>query len=540
MQAIRTGALRVCKKLLILALAVGPLAAMSASQDGSVVVFAENNKIVRWRLGRRADLVGDRDRQAPVITGALALLRFTTNPYLLRAPQVSPDGRTVRYLAEAHCWNRCSINFPQVYAGAEWTEGEPPVDLAGAPNASPDGRFLRLTVSFSSPGLVTAASVQDRLTGTIVTSSGGSKPSVPVSGRLVANDGTFVGHHHQIVRADRSEILLAETVSHLALTADGQAVVYAEGTRVRRRSLRSNADVLVYQSPEPVDGLDISDDASVVLIKTSSGQAILLLAGSSRVVASSDVKAVAVAGNGTVAFVQERQGPLHRLVLTGNGGVRDEPFHWYPVVRTDWRGVAGSQVRLAAAGLYPGVAVKAYLNGVEAPVVDPNPTDLRLQIPWEFATRPAGTQLNLVIEQGGEVTSRSLLTLTEPQPEFVGFAEGAPLVYQDDQITLSQSARPGEVVHATVLGLGVADAPLATGQVSPADPLARTPAVTCVAMRPGGRPEEPLDLHYAGLIPNEVGLYRISLRIPFVNRGSSGLTLRCRVGEGAYSTLDIR
>ena len=81
-------------------------------------------------------------------------------------------------------------------------------------------------------------------------------------------------------------------------------------------------------------------------------------------------------------------------------------------------------------------------------------------------------------------------------------------------VTPKNRARPGEIIHLYMTGLGSVEPAVETGAPAPADPPARvrTP-LTCSFRGLEGPPREAQVL-FAGLAPGYAGYYQVTLRIP--------------------------
>jgi uncharacterized protein (TIGR03437 family) len=138
---------------------------------------------------------------------------------------------------------------------------------------------------------------------------------------------------------------------------------------------------------------------------------------------------------------------------------------------------------------------------------------INVQVPWELQG------LNTAIMKVSIGDSSSALydvPLNDYSPAFFEYAEpasGRQLVAGLDEsnrlIGTGNAARRGSVAQLYVNGLGPVDNPPASGEPSPASPLARTRVTPSVTI--GGRPAQ---VSFSGLAPYFVGLYQVNVTIP--------------------------
>jgi len=74
-------------------------------------------------------------------------------------------------------------------------------------------------------------------------------------------------------------------------------------------------------------------------------------------------------------------------------------------------------------------------------------------------------------------------------------------------VTASNPAKPGEVLVIYLVGMGTPSPPVASGALSPANPLAKVTGQVTVDGQPAA-------VQFAGLTPGFVGLYQINFAVP--------------------------
>jgi uncharacterized protein (TIGR03437 family) len=109
------------------------------------------------------------------------------------------------------------------------------------------------------------------------------------------------------------------------------------------------------------------------------------------------------------------------------------------------------------------------------------------------------------------------------------------IVHQDGSVvTPSRPARGGEALVIFATGVGGLTNPPASGEASPADPLAASTVEPTVTV--GGAPATVL---FAGLTPGFVGLLQINVQLPASLPAGDELDLVARFGPDATQTVKL-
>jgi uncharacterized protein (TIGR03437 family) len=255
-------------------------------------------------------------------------------------------------------------------------------------------------------------------------------------------------------------------------------------------------------------------------------------------------------------LTQEAAG-IAEAVIAGNGDVAFAATRWGGLLRIDLRSgevlelaKPAPQIRLRSSAFAPGARVEIAREGLEtageepallvddrrAPLLAAFDETLVYQIPFE--TEP-GDPAHLtvpsesVFEQGLEVV------IEQGTPGFYylgGPGPGAayPVAAHQDfsaLVTQENPARPGEIVHLYLTGLGRVTPPIATGELPPIEPLRRIEiSLECSAFVSGTY--EPTEVLFAGLAPGFTGVYQLDLRLP-ENAAPPELGLQCRTPAGS-------
>lgn len=171
--------------------------------------------------------------------------------------------------------------------------------------------------------------------------------------------------------------------------------------------------------------------------------------------------------------------------------------------------------------------VRVLVAGVAAPLFYVSPGQINFQTPFETAPGVAG----VVVERDGvpsafigtAVLGNAPGIFTYPRtPE----ASDPVVVHADGSVVSPDNpARPGETVVIYATGISAVANPPATGEASPADPLAVTISDPVVTVE-----NVPAEVVFAGLTPNLVGLLQINVRLPD-ELPAGGLGLMVRFGD---------
>jgi uncharacterized protein (TIGR03437 family) len=151
----------------------------------------------------------------------------------------------------------------------------------------------------------------------------------------------------------------------------------------------------------------------------------------------------------------------------------------------------------------------AFIGGALAPLYFVSPGQVNAQLPVELTS---GNQVHVVVSANGALTLPELITLNPVSPGAASFADGHIIAQHASYVLIDAAhpAHPGEIVQMYLVGLGVTDPVVPSGQPAPSsEPLARvtvTPRVTVNGVE--------ATLYYSGLTPGAVGLYQINFQVP--------------------------
>jgi uncharacterized protein (TIGR03437 family) len=170
------------------------------------------------------------------------------------------------------------------------------------------------------------------------------------------------------------------------------------------------------------------------------------------------------------------------------------------------------------------------------PLVDVVPEGLWVQIPWEYASSSSGIHKVLIRSQNNPFEGVVNVGLTPRiAPHIATFEDPATLhsyakaVHEDYQslVTPSSPARPGEIVHLYLTGLGPLDQAVPTGAPGPSSPLAHPLAALNCSL---GVPFSPLQMPGLFYAPAMIGIYQADLIVPD-NAPDGTPTLYCSTSD---------
>jgi uncharacterized protein (TIGR03437 family) len=134
---------------------------------------------------------------------------------------------------------------------------------------------------------------------------------------------------------------------------------------------------------------------------------------------------------------------------------------------------------------------------------------------------------------------RSTMTLTAAK-DHLRFLRGR---CDEEGLSMLTGCAPvwlGEVMHVYMTGLGPVEPPVPTGVAAPAEPLAVATGFPKSCRLNGGGFSGDVEVVSAVLAPEQVGVYRVDIRLPDALQVSDYLTLYCATSTsgdiGSFST----
>jgi uncharacterized protein (TIGR03437 family) len=231
----------------------------------------------------------------------------------------------------------------------------------------------------------------------------------------------------------------------------------------------------------------------------------------------SGVQHFAYSGDGRVIWYVSGAGQLIRQHLESGSEIEKigrtlQLDEWQPVA------AAGSLTVLNGTGFGPDVRV--FVDDVPAPVLAVTPRELTIQAPWGSA---GARRLRVEgISDASRWEWRRQITAVIPEfapriftrPSVDG--EIAIAAHEDWRglATEQDPVRPGEIIHMYGTGFGPVDQDVQTSEPAPSNPPARiTKLIVCQTYTADNRLVN-VPVVFAGLAPETIGLYQISVQIP--------------------------
>ena len=172
------------------------------------------------------------------------------------------------------------------------------------------------------------------------------------------------------------------------------------------------------------------------------------------------------------------------------------------------------------------------INGTPAPLLFVSASQINAQAPFEIA---AGTA-TVVVRTHALESAAAKVAVTVVAPGILapgGGGHALAVNYPGGALnSLQNPVHPGDYVVVYLTGQGQVDRPVASGELSPADPLSLS--VAAVRARLGGAPAE---VAFAGLAPGFVGLLQVNLLVPDVPGGEQSLEVT--VGDVQANTAAL-
>jgi uncharacterized protein (TIGR03437 family) len=182
---------------------------------------------------------------------------------------------------------------------------------------------------------------------------------------------------------------------------------------------------------------------------------------------------------------------------------------------------------------FPGVVSAA------APLLYVSPTQITIQVPWEFQGVTSSRQIQLAVTFNGQpLASLPLSPLPAVAPgvfEMNAQHQAAALDAASRLIGPANPTSAGSAISIYCTGLGPVNVPQTTGVPAPLDRLVDTSSVPAVTI--GGETAQVL---FSGLAPGSAGLYQIDVVVPNVPAGAQPLTVALLNVASNTATLTVR
>ena len=177
------------------------------------------------------------------------------------------------------------------------------------------------------------------------------------------------------------------------------------------------------------------------------------------------------------------------------------------------------------------------VNGTPVPLFFVSSQQINAQLPFNVTGNAS-----LTIHTPGGISDNYLFTVQSAAPSVFQSGSAGPetglatIVRADNSqlVTPTNPLHPNDTVIIFLTGMGQVTPAVATGMPSPSSPLAVANIAPTVTL--GGTQ---LAVSYAGLVPNEVGVYQINASVPL--GVPQGLSIPLNISQGgASTTLNVR
>jgi uncharacterized protein (TIGR03437 family) len=251
-----------------------------------------------------------------------------------------------------------------------------------------------------------------------------------------------------------------------------------------------------------------------------------------------------ISGDGHLAYAVGGDGSLLRIDVTSGGVTELLPPTPYVTesffAGSDNRTVgapAGALIELRGVGLGDGGQLgPTQLDDRPVPTFE----DFRFQVPWDT---PEGIH-RLIIQSTSPFEQDILFPVRQYIPDFLRRVGGDTIIVHEgvsDYVSQSNPAKPGEVITAYMVGLGPTTPPVPTGAPTPIDVSAQVVGdFQCLADAP---PLGPLEVLFAGLAPQTIGVYQVNFRAPNVANPPPFVRIFCGwrdARSGGFAVLYLR
>ena len=164
-----------------------------------------------------------------------------------------------------------------------------------------------------------------------------------------------------------------------------------------------------------------------------------------------------------------------------------------------------------------------------APILFRNGTQINFQVPYEMGTGPVKVQ----VRRGGVTSAEKTANLTETSP--AAFQHRGFAIVTDSDWRLvgndEEPVTPGQTYTLWLTGCGPTVPTIATGQPSPADPLATTFLPVRLAF--GGQDAEVL---FSGMTPGLIGVCQVNFILPGTSGGGDPQRIQGEISVGSSSS----
>ena len=522
-------------------------------------------------------LEAQRELQGPAVDDFYGL----TNYYRLDNTEVSGDG-LVRAVVSArvcaYAGSGCLLTPPKIQTEITGIPGKATVTLTGQARLSRNGRYAMVCCDGS---MASQARLVDLYTGEEVVLERDSHFGYYTSqatGRMVTSDGRAV------FRGGGGVVLAGLTGSETIVTSESPGQIFVDDsglfaaydthtplvTITRNRLWR--VDLRTGKETRLAEGLNLrlagmSNDSLLMLFLMDIGGTPQLFVSNERgetrqlTTDTAGIPEAVLSGDGTVVYAGTYSGRLIWIdvetgltrELAGRTVVLDDPS-----LSSSSTPIAGSAYCVSGFGFadttsfaFPPLprkwnGLEILLDGEPVPLQSVTPTQACFQIPWDTGVGDHKVSVSTEVSSTFEsVVEGTLRLYHEVMPYFVfsgytgsqTFTRFAAAGHEDFRgpVTPHDPARPGEIIHFYMTGLGPVTPPIGSGIAGPANPPSRTQVQLSCGIADAPAEPTPAEVLFSGLAPGFVGYYQVSIRLPSrfpfsgFGQGEVNATIACSV-----------
>ena len=447
-------------------------------------------------------------------------------------PSVSGDDSVlaVNWFPHYDCGSACSIE--EIPATILRTPAGQ-TNHSGFSCVSPNGRFVLFSgipvgPPVGLPPPVVQSQLLDLTTGNVTV----ILPQPAGAGQVVANDGTVLlqnGAHVQLVGPGGTVSLApAAAINNVQLAADTSRIVYDNYQTIHVLDVASGSDrqlalgyfpslagdgrTFSYLNPQPGVALAYNSVNQVWLADAISGTVTQITNEpdgiTEQVITADGSKVFAATTTGRVLSIDLSSRLVTQLL---NAAPSHSLSLYWPAVPGSFNWVEGSS----------DTSLQLQIGGAPAIILGASsqPAAVAIQVPWEAQPGPSAAAVLWGAEPAWElVLSTGVAAMNGVSIGLDGVGDYA--IHEDWSrvVTVSDPARPGEIIHTYGTGWGAVDGTIQSGTPTPTGRLYNITApcqwIALSAPFNSSAPEYSFTVQFSGLAPSLVGLYQLDFLIP--------------------------
>ncbi len=543
---------------------------LATTDDGAVVYFSTTLRPVGTASGYTQKILTLAAGRTPIVFAEREMEETgLTNPFQLDVPSLSGDGFVVAYTGARTCLLFCGTGWgagmrERFQGDVVSSSGSSLATGDGVVSVSSNGRYAvfhskgeegRLPYDYQ--GVLTRV---DLTTGGRVQAIPGfslNKPYQPVLSTLVGSNGLVVAmssypkglvlfdgvtvrkiplnrEAYRVAMDDQARTLYFETgtgagseiASYDVASGWEQSVVScAEGAW--QPSLSRDGGALLFLSPANFSGRNDRQHVQAFLMRVDGSELRQLTRP------EDEITSAVLSGDGRLAYAATARNQLLRISVI-DGSVEEVIAATSAFAEDSTVSAPGSALEISGSGFADDVRV--LLGDQPVPVLWVTATQMAVQVPWET---PLGEATLSLAAPAKSSLERGTMTLTAAK-DHLRFLRGQ---CDEDNLSMMTACAPvwlGGTLHVYMTGLGPVAPKVPTGVAAPAEPLAVATGFPKSCRLNGGGFSGDVEVISAALAPEQLGVYRVDIKLPDALQVSDYLTLYCATATssdiGSFST----